>query len=104
MEFGNTESRITEVCSVINGVIKSGELSYKDAIRLRGRLQFADGQLIGRLGKLCLKSITEHSLNGSCRKVSNCCRALLAMFCKMMESGRPRIISLSFEVKLVYLH
>ena len=95
IEFGNTENRINEVCAIIRSVVESGELSYKDAIRLRGRLQFADGQLFGRLGKLCLKSITEHSLNSSCKKVSNRCRSLLTMFCKMMESGKPRIISLA---------
>ena len=95
VEFGNTESRINEVCAIIRAVVNSGELSYKEAIRLRGRLQFADGQLFGRLGKLCLKSITEHSLNSSCKKVSSRCRSLLAMFCDMMESGKPRIISLA---------
>ena len=95
VEFSNTESRITEVCAIIRTIVESGELSYKDAIRLRGRMQFADGQLFGRLGKLCLKSITEHSLNNSCKKVSSRCRSLLTMFCNMMESGKPRIISLA---------
>ena len=95
VEFGNTESRINEVCTIIKNVVKSGEISYKDAIRLRGRLQFADGQLFGRLGQFCSKSITEHSLNGSCKKMSSHCRSLLTVFCKMMESGKPRIISLA---------
>lgn len=95
VEFGNTDNRISEVCGIIDGVVASGELSYKDAIRLRGRLQFADGQLFGRLGKLCLKSITEHSLTSSCKKISHRCRILLAMFRKMMSSGKPRIISLA---------
>ena len=95
VEFGNTDNRISEVCGIIDGVVTSGELLYKDAIRLRGRLQFADGQLFGRLGKLCLKSITEHSLASSCKKISHRCRTLLSMFRKMMESGKPRIISLA---------
>ena len=55
VEFANTESRVMEVCGTIHSVLESGELCYKDAIRLRGRLQFADGQLFGR-GKLCLNS------------------------------------------------
>ena len=55
VDFSNTQRRISEVCDLIDGYIASGKLCSKEAVRLRGRLQFADGQLFGRLGKLCLK-------------------------------------------------
>ena len=95
VEFSNTESRVKEVCGTINSVLESGELRYKDAIRLRGRLQFADGQLFGRLGKLCLKAITEHACSQKGCKISKRCSSLLALFCKALEVGKPRIISLA---------
>ncbi len=55
VDFSNTESRVVEVCRIINQILESGKLEAKQANCLRGRLQFADGQLFGRLGKLCLK-------------------------------------------------
>ena len=95
MEFSNTESRVMEVCGTIRRVLEPGELRYKDAIRLRGRLQFADGQLFGRLGKLCMKAITEHACSQKSCKISYRCRSLLALFCNALEMGKPRIISLA---------
>ena len=93
VEFPNTDSRVAEVCGIIKDVLESGELRYKDAIRLRGRLQIADGQLFGRLGKLCLKAITEHACNQKGCKISNRCRSLLALLSRNLEVGKPRIIS-----------
>ncbi len=74
VEFANTESPVSEVCGIIKLVVESGELRDKDAIRLRGRLQFANGQLYGRLGTLCFKAITDHACNHKSCKISNRCR------------------------------
>ena len=60
-----------------------------------GRLQFADGQLFGRLGKLCFKAITEHACSQNGCKISNRCHSLLALFSRNLEVGKPRIISLA---------
>ena len=91
VEFANTESPVSEVCGIIKLVVESGELRDKDAIRLRGRLQFANGQLFGRLGKLCSKAITDHACNHKSCKISNRCRILLALLCSAecwkVESG-----------------
>ena len=51
----NTESRVKELCSDLNEVLHSRNLSAKNAQRLRGRMQFAEAQIFGRTGRRCLK-------------------------------------------------
>ena len=53
----NTSSRKTEMASLISSVLEGGRLHRVDALRLRGRLQFASGQLFGRLAKKALSIV-----------------------------------------------
>lgn len=46
---GNTESRRHELIQFISKVIETRQLARHDALRLRGRLQFAAGQVFGRI-------------------------------------------------------
>jgi hypothetical protein len=62
VKFTNTESRAAELKSIINTIIGKGSMTLVEAQRLRGRMQFMDGQLFGRLGKLCMREVTNHSL------------------------------------------
>ena len=55
----NTAGRIEELCSEIEGVLKSGTCTSKLAQRLRGRMQFADSCLFGRTGKRCIATLSE---------------------------------------------
>lgn len=95
VEFSNTENRILEVGGIIRQVLESGCMDTKQAVRLRGRLQFADGQLFGRLGKLCLKEITLHAFGSSNDSLSERCRFLLKLFGDRLAGGKPRVISMA---------
>ena len=53
----NTVNRVEELCADLTLVLEAGSLSSKNAQRLRGRMQFADGQLFGHTGKRCLKAL-----------------------------------------------
>ena len=64
-EFSNTDKRKLELNEVVRAVLTSGRLSSADALKLRGRLEFADGKLFGRIGKLCLKEVTDHAFSSS---------------------------------------
>ncbi len=57
----NTSSRKTEIASLISSVLEGGRLHRVDALRLRGRLQLASGQLFGRLAKKALSIVTGHA-------------------------------------------
>ena len=58
-EFKNTDRRVAELCGYIDKALSDNALTLLDAQKLRGRMQFADGQLFGRLGRLCLRAVTE---------------------------------------------
>ncbi len=61
IQIDNTASRKAEISSVISAVIEGGCLPRAEALRLRGRLQFASGQLSeGWLRKHCLSLQNMH--------------------------------------------
>ena len=57
----NTANRKSAISSVISAFIDGGRLPRAEALRLRGRLQFASGQLFGRLAKKAVSVVTEHA-------------------------------------------
>ena len=59
--FHNTAARVAEVVSCIDNALSSRCLSSIEALKLRGRLQFASGQLFGRISKAALAVVTEHA-------------------------------------------
>ena len=93
--FANTERRIDELRNSLTSVLQSGFLTHKESLKLKGRLQFADGQLFGRLGKLCLKEVSNHAFCGASDKISSRCAQLLNVFREQLQVGPPREISKS---------
>ena len=93
VEFSNTEKRKHDLNEMVLEVLTSGVLSPTEALKLRGRLQFADGQLFGRLGKLCLKEITNHAFSSDSHSINMRLRQLLQLFQSQLLEGPPRKIS-----------
>ena len=92
IQFSNTEKRKADLKELVSSIVESGCLSQAEALKLRGRLQFADGQLFGRLGKLCLKEVTDHAFSASGSKISSRLRQLLLLFSSQLLDGPPRKI------------
>ena len=63
--FTNTDSRRSELLDALEKVLETGTLKPKDCERLKGRLQFASGQLFGRKARSCLKTLGLHSSKAS---------------------------------------
>ena len=63
--FDNTPGRKQELAESISSHLKSGEISRHEAVRLRGRLQFACGQLFGRVSRSVLAMLTQHAYSNS---------------------------------------
>lgn len=70
----------------------SRKLSSAEALKLRCRLQFADGQLFGRIGKLCLNEVTSHAFSGGSDLICDRLYSLLALFKSQLLAGLPRQI------------
>ena len=61
LQIQNTEKRIAELVQYLEDVMKSRKLGRHKALKLRGRLGFADGFLHGRLGALILKRLVDYA-------------------------------------------
>jgi len=55
---GNTESRRQELLKVLDELVTSRKLTKPEALRLRGRLQFAAGHVFGRVAKSALAAVS----------------------------------------------
>ena len=53
--FSNTEGRVADLKALVTATLDLGQLPHAAAL-LRGKLQFANGQLFGRIGKCCYPS------------------------------------------------
>ena len=95
VEFKNTSKRVLELCGYIDRALTDGELKLLDSQKLRGRMQFADGQLFGRLGRLCLRAVTEHAYSGKGPKIKTGCIQALQRFKDFLQHSPPRRIQRS---------
>ena len=57
----NTAGRKGDLLQILDDVILSKKLGRVEALRLRGRLQFAAGQFAGRLARKSLNVVTKHA-------------------------------------------
>ena len=61
VKIDNMAGRKSDLLQLLDDVISSKKLSRVDALRLRGRLQFAAGQFAGRIARQPLKVVTKHA-------------------------------------------
>ena len=87
----NTERRRKELTSSIASFLGSGKMTQKEALQLRGRLQFAQAQFFGRLGRRCLNEITRHAYSGK-SKLSTYAKERLEEFSKFLSAAQPRLV------------
>ena len=86
----NTSSRKEDIATYIDEVIKTGSLNKLDALKLRGRMQFAAGQIFGRLAKKVLAVITGHAYGSSSPKISSDVIASLTLYRSLLKVDVPR--------------
>ena len=86
----NTVNRKLEISS-------GGRLHRADALRLRGRLQFASGQLFGRLAKKALSIVTEHAYTSKNATLDVETVSALKLYLSCLESQRPRAVHRSIS-------
>ena len=103
VEFCNTAKRSEELSDAIQNFIDSGSMSLLESQRLRGRMQFADGQLFGRIGQLCLRSVSNHGFSGLGPKLRPDCIKALFRFKNFLSENKPRRIGCVFK-DVVHLH
>ena len=90
--FTNTEARVAELKATILNILDAGVLPVHEALRLRGRMMFANGFLFGRSGKECLKAVGDHAYNDGDERIPRSLRKALVRFLHRLEEGAPRVI------------
>ena len=93
----HTEKRRTELTSLIQGFLGLEVMTQKEAWQLRGRLQFAQAQFFGGLGRRCLDEITRHAYSGRL-KLSVAAKERLEEFRKFLSSAQPRLVLVGLKL------
>ena len=93
VEFSNTARRVEELCSAIQEVLERRHISSREATSLRGRMVFAEGQLFGRTGRLCLDVLNDHASEKSQGDLTEEDVTALTRFTDMLQARRGRCIS-----------
>ncbi|CAE7770088.1 unnamed protein product [Symbiodinium sp. CCMP2592] len=88
-KLANTEKRVMELTAALDEVLLAERLSHSDCEKLRGRLQFASGQLFGRRAKVALHQLSRHHGGRLSEATSKACRFLR----RLVSSNQSRLIS-----------
>ena len=90
-KVANTEKRIDELRTALLEVVGAGKIAKVAAQKLRGRMQFAEGQMFGRTGKRCIKVLSDHTI-GRRESLTQRSKAFLEQFVDLLTSAGPRVI------------
>lgn len=90
--FDNTEKRKQDLSDLIQETLKSKNVTQKEGQVLRGKLQFADSQVYGRLSKLCLAEVSKLCASGG-KALDGQAEMALKRFLGFLSSGKPRVLS-----------
>lgn len=91
LSVANVSSRVEELTREIEHVLSTRKLKKSAANKLRGRMQFAENQIFGRLSRRCLKAISEHAVVGQ-DDIAFQAATLLREFVNALSSNRPRSV------------
>jgi hypothetical protein len=87
----NVESRVNNVIEVLNSIIEKKKLCQKQAEILRGRLQYMDSQVFGRLGKSLMKPLYEQSMVSD--SLDEWSIQVLKELIVWLQQSKPRMVS-----------
>ena len=88
-EYGDA---LADLVRQLCDVVKKRSLNRQDALRLRGRLGFADAFLHGRLGALVLKRLVDHAY-GSTAAVDDDLAGILEMMILRLQTAGPKTVN-----------
>ena len=89
----NRPGRVEEVKAAVRGFFERGEIGTRDMLRMMGRVQFADAQVMGRAGKLALVDARSWSRNhAKCIPLIPGLRDAFEILLQRLTSGAPRLI------------
>jgi hypothetical protein len=88
----NTEERVRELCDQLENTIQAKNLKRVDGEKLRGRLQFANGQLFGRSSRNRLRILSKHISSGRQTLCEETVSALSGLREQLLQNSPRRIL------------
>lgn len=88
---GNVDKRVQAVSKAIDGILDRGSISLKELESLRGKLQYMDSQVFGRLGKSMMSALYDSGLHS--RKFTDDDSSTLLAIKHWLLNAEPRCIS-----------
>ena len=89
-EVVNTQERRTELVDSINCILSASSCTKKNLLSLKGRLQFAEGQISGRRSFMRMKLIGERALGEGKAELDSMLRDSLVYMRDRVLNGPPR--------------
>lgn len=96
----NKASRSIELCEVLHRILETKKVIVKELPSTIGKLQFAEGQLWGRAGRLALPELRRHEKSGD-KEAALDDRSVDAsrLLFEKLKDGKPRTIQISPKAK-----
>ena len=89
----NTEKRKGDLDALVSGALKEGALQRKEALALKGKLAFAEAQVLGKAGQYALKALSNHIFHRPfCAALQPELVSCLKFMRVRLKEGKPRAV------------
>ena len=89
----NTEKRKGDLDALVSGALKEGALQHKEALALKGKLAFAEAQVLGKAGQYALKALSNHIFHRPfCAALQPELVSCLKFMRVRLKEGKPRAL------------
>ena len=96
------DGRVESIIELANKILDKGNMNFKEALSLKGKLQFAEGQLFYRVTAAICRLLSRWASTGGWRPLTEEMRAGLKMIEPALSSAGPRMVqSISEERPIV---
>ncbi|CAE7218164.1 unnamed protein product [Symbiodinium sp. CCMP2592] len=92
VKIGNKPDRAASIAAAVDSVLSEGRLDPKTLPSLFGRIQFAEGQLHGRLGRLALADLRACTMSSQAQALDATAVQALRHLRTRVLGGTPRIV------------
>ena len=98
IELGNKEGRVADIKSMVEGFLQRGaKMGFKEALSVRGKISFAEGQVHARLAAPATRLLSEWAKVDFARPISDGLKLTLCSAVKHLETAPPRVVEVGVE-------
>ena len=97
------EGRIKSIIEMAEEVLKKGSMNFKEALSIKGKLQFVEGQLFFRVTATVCRLLSRWASTGGCRPLTDEMIAALKSIEPAMSVAGPRLIEPSCSERPVLI-